>query len=462
MPLPCKAWNALVTNRLITEHQNLVYPGLYEEAQTKVRSFNNEQLHAYTTITNSVRNDSGQVFFLSGPVGTGKTFVYNTIADTLRSEGHIVIMVASSGIASLLLTGGRTTHFVFKIPFEVLDDSVCAVTKQSIYAELFRRAKLIVWDEVPMQHRFCVEAIDRTLRDIRGNGKPFGGITVVLGGDFKQTLPVIAKGTRQDIVGASLTRSHLWKNVQVLTLVKNMRLNKTVELPSEINRCKNSLDLLFKVYPNLNVKGTATDTYLQERAILSARNDDVATLNQLAINHFPGELHEYLAADKAIEENEPIENRGNSISSENMQALDPASLPPFKLQLKPRDGLWNGTGLMVVQFATKVIKARILNGSHTGNYVFIPCITLQPTVSETPFQMARRQFPVQLAFAMTINKSQGQSVKFVGIDLRNHVFSHGQLYVALSRSTTSKQIFVLLESKDDETTTNVVYPEVLL
>ncbi|PIA40192.1 hypothetical protein AQUCO_02500116v1 [Aquilegia coerulea] len=129
---------------------------------------------------------------------------------------------------------------------------------------------------------------------------------------------------------------------------------------------------------------------------------------------------------------------------------------------QPRDGLCNGTRLMVVQFATRVIEARILNGSHTGNYVFIPRITLQPTVSETPFQMARRQFPVRLAFAMTINKSQGQSVKFVGIDLRNHVFSHGQLYVALSRSTTSKQISVLLESKDDETTTNVVYPEVLL
>ncbi|PIA49665.1 hypothetical protein AQUCO_01300438v1 [Aquilegia coerulea] len=462
MLLPCKAWKALVTNRLITEHQNLVYPGLYEETQTKVGSFNNEQLHAYTAITNSVR--------------------------------HIVIMVASSGIASLLLTGGRTAHSVFKIPFEVLDDSVCAVTKQSIHAELFRRAKLIVWDEVPMQHRFCVEAVDRTLRDIRENGKPFGGITVVLGGDFKQTLPVIAKGTRQDIVGASLTRSHLWKNVQVLTLVKNMRLNsndvenvkfadyliqigtdptETVELPSEINRCKNSLDLLFKVYPNLNVKGTTTDTYLQERSILSARNDDVATLNQLAINYFPGELHEYLAADKTIEENEPIENRGNSISSENMQALDPASLPPFKLQLKvgcpimllrnlqSRDGLCNGTRLMVVQFATRVIEARILNGSHAGNYVFIPRITLQPTVSETPFQMARRQFPVRLAFAMTINKSQGQSVKFVGIDLRNHVFSHGQLYVALSRCTISKQIYVLLESKDNETTTNVVYPEVL-
>ncbi|PIA26326.1 hypothetical protein AQUCO_09500057v1, partial [Aquilegia coerulea] len=355
MPLPCKTWNEVVTNRLITEHQNFVYQGLYEKAQEKVARFNTEQLNAYTEITNSVRNDSGQVFFLSGPAGTGKTFVYNTVADTLRSEGHIVIMVASSGIASLLLTGGRTAHSTFKIPFEVLDDSVCSVTKQTIHAELFKRAKLIIWDKVPMQHRFCVEAVDCTLRDIREIKEPFGGVTVVLGGDFKQTLPVITKGTRQEIVRACLTKSHLWSGVRLLTLVKNMRLNSNdtenvkfadylieigtnpkedVELPSEIKRCKSTMDLLFKVYPNLNVEEVATETYLQERSILSARNDDVSTLNELAINHFPGELHEYLAADKAIEDDQPIENRGNSISNENMQALDPLSLPPFKLQLK--------------------------------------------------------------------------------------------------------------------------------
>ncbi|PIA53922.1 hypothetical protein AQUCO_00900472v1 [Aquilegia coerulea] len=495
MPLPCKTWNEVVTNCLITEHQNFVYQGLYEKAQEKVARFNTEQLNAYTEITNSVRNDSRQVFFLSGPAGTGKTFVYNTVADTLRSEGHIVIMVASLGIASLLLTGGRTAHSTFKIPFEVLDDSVCSVTKQTIHAELFKRAKLIIWDEVPMEHRFCVEAIDRTLRDIREIKEPFGGVTVVLGGDFKQTLLVITKGTRQEIVRACLTKSHLWSGVRLLTLVKNMRLNSNdienvkfadylieigtnpkedVELPSEIKRCNSTMDLLFKVYPNLNVEEVATETYLQERSILSARNDDVATLNELAINHFLGEFHEYLAADKAIEDDQPIENRGNSISNENMQALDPPSLPPFKLQLKvgcpimllrnlqPRDGLCNGTRLMVVQFATRVIEAKILNGSHAGNYVFIPRITLQPSVSETPFQMARRQFPVRLAFAMTINKSQGQSVKYVGIDLRNHVFSHGQLYVALSRCTSSNRISVLLGNEDDDKTTNVVYPEVLL
>ena len=76
-----------------------------------------------------------------------------------------------------------------------------------------------------MQHRFCVEAVDRTLKDIRNCNKPFGGITVVLGGDFRQILPVIPRGLREQIVAASLRRSLLWKDIHVLTLVSNMRLN---------------------------------------------------------------------------------------------------------------------------------------------------------------------------------------------------------------------------------------------
>ncbi|XP_028079903.1 uncharacterized protein LOC114281590 [Camellia sinensis] len=100
------------------------------------------------------------------------------------SLGYIVVTVASSRIASLLLAGGRTAHSTFSIPLDVLENSVCAFSKQSLQAELFRETKLIIWDEVPMQHRHCVEAIDRTLRDICDCEKPFGGITIVLGGDF--------------------------------------------------------------------------------------------------------------------------------------------------------------------------------------------------------------------------------------------------------------------------------------
>ena len=103
---------------------------------------------------------------MSGGAGTGKTFLYNTIATKLRSLSYIIVTVASSGIASLLLMGGRTTHSTFCIPLDVLENFICGFTKQSMHVELFRKIKLIIWDEVPMQHRHCVETVDRTLQDI--------------------------------------------------------------------------------------------------------------------------------------------------------------------------------------------------------------------------------------------------------------------------------------------------------
>jgi hypothetical protein len=109
-----------------------------------------------------------------------------------------------------------------------------------------------------------------------------------------------------------------------------------------------------------------------------------------------------------------------------------------------------------------VLECRILGGSDAGDRVFIPCITLQPSDALIPFVFKHHQFPVRLAFAMTVNKSQGQSLTCVGLDLRVPVFSHGQLYVALSRCTSQHNIKVLFaEAEKGTKTLNVVYPEVL-
>jgi len=89
-------------------------------------------------------------------------------------------------------------------------------------------------------------------------------------------------------------------------------------------------------------------------------------------------------------------------------------------------------------------------------------MTLEPSSESLPIDLTRRQFPVRLAFVMTINKAQGQSIINVGIDLHTPVFSHGQLYVALSRCTSSHRIKVLFpEDSDTTSTTNIVYTEVL-
>jgi DNA replication protein DnaC len=115
---------------------------------------------------NSVMNNKPKIFFLNGPGGTGKTHVYNTLCYALHAEGIIVLCVASSGIAALLLLGGRTSHSTFKIPITLWEGILCNVKKGTMLAELFKKVRLIIWDEVPMQDRRAPEAVDKTMQDI--------------------------------------------------------------------------------------------------------------------------------------------------------------------------------------------------------------------------------------------------------------------------------------------------------
>ena len=108
-----------------------------------------------------------------------------------------------------------------------------------------------------------------------------------------------------------------------------------------------------------------------------------------------------------------------------------------------------------------VLRCRILGGDHAGNVIFIPRISCDPSEA-LPIQLCHCQFPVCLAFVMTINKAQGQPIYYVGIDLHVPVFSHSQLYVALSCCTSSDRIKVVFPDDLNSTlTTNVVYTEVL-
>ena len=133
--------------------------------------------------------------------------------------------------------------------------------------------------------------------------------------------------------------------------------------------------------------------------------------------------------------------------------------------LNPSKGLCNGTRMIVTVIRRRVLQCRIIFGDQifAGSTVFIPRIILQPSAESLAIPLKRRQFPVRLAFAMTINKSQGQSVKHVGVNLQIPVFSHGQLYVALSTCTSGERIKVLLpEENETKRTLNVVYKKVLI
>ncbi|KAG8718749.1 hypothetical protein FRC08_004455 [Ceratobasidium sp. 394] len=210
-------------NQLIQEQIQLQQnqpPGAAEAFEAQL---NPQQQAAFNQIYHSAVEANGQIFFLDGPAGTGKTFLYKVLCYKLWGEGHYVLCVASSGIAALLLPGRHTSHSQFKIPINIHEASTCSIGKNSDLAQLLRRTKLIIWDEVPMQHKHCTEAFDRTCQDLFS--KPdqlFGGLTVVFGGDFRQTLPVVPHGEPEDIIAACLKHSQLWPNMQNLQLTENM------------------------------------------------------------------------------------------------------------------------------------------------------------------------------------------------------------------------------------------------
>lgn len=163
-------------------------------------------------------------------------------------------------------------------------------------------------------------------------------------------------------------------------------------------------------------------------------------------------------------------------STEFLNTIKMSGLPHHKLSLKigapvmclrnidQRDGLCNGTRLQVLRMGINNIEAKIISGGKVGEIRSIPRMVISPSDKKMPFQLNRRQFPVSVCFAMTINKSQGQTLAKVGLYLERNVFSHGQLYVAVSRVKSKKGLKVLCCDKDGNytnSTTNVVYHEVL-
>ena len=120
----------------------------------------------------SVNSNNGKTFFLHSAGGCWKTFICNTIAIAVCAQGKIALCVASSGIAPLLLEGGRTAHSTFKIPLQINDTSFCNITQRSHTYLLLRETSIIIWDEVPMQHKYAVDAVNRIIQDLLENNSP--------------------------------------------------------------------------------------------------------------------------------------------------------------------------------------------------------------------------------------------------------------------------------------------------
>ena len=213
---------------------------------------------------------------------------------------------------------------------------------------------------------------------------------------------------------------------------------------------------------NINLPG-----WLEGRTILAPTNKEVDTLNDV--------MQDFLSdTGIKLQSADTLENPEDAFrfNSEYLHTLRPNGFPQHILNLKsgmpimllrninPRQGLCNGTRLIFDKcLDNKLLQCRIVE---SGRIVLIPRITFIPKPGEFPFEWQRRQFPVRPAFAMTINKSQGQTLKFAGIWLRGQVFTHGQLYVACSRVGSPSHLRFALMKDQQGNASNIVYHEVLL
>jgi len=194
-------------------------------------------------------------------------------------------------------------------------------------------------------------------------------------------------------------------------------------------------------------------------------------LNSRILQRMTGESMIFRAVDQT-ESN--VDDTIHELTAEFMETLNPPSLPPSILELKigtplmlmrnlhPREGLCNGTRMVVTKLHQSCVQARIVGGDFDGNIHGLFRVKLSSNEGDFPWILTRNQFPVRPCFAITINKAQGQSLETVGIDLRRPCFSHGQLYVAYSRATDMNKLSILQDEKDNGFTDNVVYPEVLM
>jgi len=462
---------------------------LAEELDIGRRSYellNDEQKKIVDEIMNRISNPDGKMafYFLSGPGGSGKTFVISTLVHLLRGMKKKVSTMAFTGIAATLLPGGRTMHNRFGLNLDMSNSKIGPCSKA--WKEL-KDIDLFICDEAPMVHKRALVTIDLKLKEIMNSNIDFGGKVMMMAGDFRQTLPIQKHATRAEICDLTVKRTRYWKSARKFRLKKNMRALDTEKdfakdlLEIGSGKWNNDKDEM-KLPMNCVSKGDLVEeifgyaiadsnwNQMANMAIVAPKNVDVKDLNSKGLNMLPGNETLYTSIDKAENEEKQVLDE---YLDEYLNSLSPNGFPLHELRLKKNaivmlirnmkieNGLCNGTRMLVEEMRPNMIVCRLLSGDRAGHLVYIPRITLCCD-GEYPFDLHRHQFPLVLAFAMTVNKAQGQTLEKLGIDLTKDVFSHGQLYVALSRVRTWKALSIrLLETNSERKVMNVVYKEIL-
>jgi hypothetical protein len=323
-----------------------------------------------------------------------------------------------------------------------------------------------------------------------GNNLPFGGKVIVLLGDFRQTCPVIRRSSRAQVVDASIKSSPLFTHFTVFRLNEPIRNAEDLEFSHFVDAIGDSvgpevcLDMLSHTYSATDLADfvyplevISNPLACLSRAILAPTNYQVDSYNETMLKKVYGAARIYLAADTLKEVEDSSLTAPDSIL-DDVGKHTPPGLPPHSLTIKPNAvfrllrnfsvdwGLVKNVRVVIMDVGTRLVIVRLLRGiAGAINYIdnediLIPRINFS---AELPsgHTLLRRQFPLGPGYATTFNSCQGLTLDILGVDLTRPVFSHGQLYTALSRIRHRTHAKICLHP-GETTTTNVTYHEILV
>jgi hypothetical protein len=397
-----------------------------------------------------------------------------TAVRELHSMGISTMCVAASALAATLLPNGQTAHAALKIPIQCDDQSFCSWTVAQ--KEYLRKVSVIFWDEISMVNYHIAETVDRSFRYLMRNDSLFGGKVVVFCGDFRQLPPVIKHGRGEFY---SLLNRDWFVSARRVNFTKNFRVSTdatydsilsnvgdgTVEQVSVPESCiaQNLNEAIDRVFGD----DVTADEYIG-KVILAYTLQQCSIVNDAVFEKIYGDINYSFAADDLSECLQPDCYPCEYVASLAIHGCPPAMLP-LKIKarymimrnLNPPD-VCNGIMAELIRFTRFNCSLKLLSGAGKGSIICLPRCTfyVASEVSGLPFNFKRRQFPITPAYCLSVHKSQGQTLQVIGMVGDSDAFSHGQLYVAMSRVGSWSQ-FVFYSPRAEDFIKNKVSKRLL-
>jgi ATP-dependent DNA helicase PIF1 len=385
---------------------------------------------------------NGDNILITGPAGTGKSFTIKYIIELLSTKNKNIGLTATTGTAAFII-GGQTIHSFMGMGINdetIADIFIKIKNRSSIYRTLVELDVLII-DEVSMLDTILFDKISDILCYVKSHGlkdtellnKPFGGIQIILIGDFSQLAPVN---------GVYCFLSKLWEraNIKVVLLEELVRQND---------------DLLFQKILQIIRKGKCTDNILKVLNALKdtqfddeiiptklyPKNVNVDKINEIEIAKLKEAGHKtYNYIAEASKENIMSVN---NINKYNIELVENAQVIVTR-NIDISEGIVNGMRGVVKSLFNDFVIVKDVDGN-------LHNIMFYKDVFDKPSSKAAKSYimhmPLKVSYALSIHKSQGMTIDALEIDLGDNIFTYGQAYTALSRAKSLKSIRIIEVSK---------------